>query len=213
MSLARAIDHTLLRPDATSADVEHLCEEARRLGVFAVCVQPCFAGQAAGTLAGSDVRVAAVAAFPHGANVTASKVFEARRAVEEGAHEVDVVANLGWIRAGEIAAIEEEVAAVVAAVRPALVKVILETALFPPELKRAAARAAVAAGAHFLKTSTGFGFGGATAEDVRLLREAAGAAVGVKASGGIRTRAAAEAMLAAGATRIGTSVAAELLGA
>jgi deoxyribose-phosphate aldolase len=210
-SLASMIDHTLLRPDAIAADVDRLCEEARRLGVYAVCVQPCFVRQAARALDGSGVRVAAVAAFPQGASATATKVFEARRSVEDGAAEIDVVANLGWIRAGELGALGAEIAAVVEAARPALVKVILETALFPDALKLAAARAAVAAGAHFLKTSTGFGPGGATTADVHLLREAAGSAVGVKASGGIRTRAAAEAMIAAGATRIGTSVAADIL--
>jgi deoxyribose-phosphate aldolase len=210
-ALARAIDHTLLRPDATASDVARLCEEARRLAVFAVCVQPCFVRQAVHALAGSNVEVAAVAAFPHGASLTASKVFEARRAVEEGAQEVDVVANLGWIRAGEVAAIEDELAAIVATIRPACVKVILETALFPPALIEAAARAAVAAGAAFLKTSTGFGPAGATVEDVRLLRAVAGGSVGVKAAGGIRTRETAQAMLAAGATRIGTSAAAEIL--
>jgi deoxyribose-phosphate aldolase len=210
-SLASVLDHTLLRPDAVAADVKRLCDEARRLGVFAVCVQPCFVRQAARAVEGSGVRVAAVAAFPHGASATATKVFEARRAVGDGAAEIDVVANLGWIRAGDLAALEEEIAAVVEAARPALVKVILETALFPEALKLAAARAAVAAGAHFLKTSTGFGPGGATTDDVSLLRQAAGTSVGVKASGGIRTRAVAEAMLAAGATRIGTSAAADIL--
>jgi deoxyribose-phosphate aldolase len=212
-SLARAIDHTLLRPDALSAEVDTLCEEALRFDFFAVCVQPCFAARAARALTGSHIRVATVAAFPHGAATTATKIAETRRARDDGAHEIDVVANLGWIRAGETAALRDELAAIVEAARPALVKVILETALFTADLLRPAAGAAIEAGAAFLKTSTGFSSGGATVESVRLLRELAGPSVGVKASGGIRSREAAEAMIAAGATRIGCSASVAIVSA
>ena len=211
--IARAIDHTLLRPEATGGDVDRLCEEALRFGFFAVCVQPCFVARAARALASSEVQVAAVAAFPHGAATTAVKVFEAARARDDGATEIDVVANLGWIATGEAAALRDELAAVVEAARPAITKVILETALFTADQITVAARAALAAGAHFLKTSTGYAAaGGATVEAVRLLRALAGDAAGVKASGGIRTRAQAEAMLAAGASRIGSSSSVAIVG-
>jgi deoxyribose-phosphate aldolase len=211
--LASVIDHTLLRPDALASDIDRLCEEARLHAFHAVCVQPCWVTRAARALAGSGVAVAAVVAFPHGASVTAIKAAEAARAVADGATELDLVANLGWIRAGDDAALRDEVVAVAAAAPGALLKVILETALYPDARKTPAARAAVAGGAAFVKTSTGYApEGGATVADVALLRLAVGAGVGVKASGGIRTRAQALAMLAAGATRIGASASVALLG-
>lgn len=205
-ALAALIDHTLLRPEAVGGEIDRLCDEARQFGFRTVCVQPCFVARAAQRLAGSFVGVATVVAFPHGATATAVKVFEARHAVADGATEVDMVANLGWIRAAEDGLLAEEVTAVVAACPGVAVKVILETALFAdPERKQAAARAVAAAGAAFVKTSTGYGPGGATVEDVALLRAAVGERAGVKASGGIRTRAQAQALVAAGATRIGAS--------
>lgn len=205
-ALAALIDHTLLRPEALPAEVEHLCDEARTYGFRTVCVQPCFVSLAARRLAGSPVGVATVVAFPHGAAVTSAKVFETRQAVADGATEIDMVANLGWVRAGDGQALGGEVAAVVEAAAGIPVKVILETALFPDAARKTAmARAAAAAGAAFVKTSTGYGPGGATIEDVALLRAAVGGQVGVKASGGIKTRAQALAMVAAGATRIGAS--------
>ena len=203
--LASVIDHTLLRPEADARDVDRLCVEALRFGFATVCVQPVWVARAAHTLAGSRVGVASVVAFPHGANVTSIKVAEAARARDDGATELDVVANLGAIRAGDDAAVRAEIAAVVAAARGAPVKVILETSLWSPERIAAAARAAVAGGAAFVKTSTGFLAGGATEDAVRTLRAAVGPAIGVKASGGVRTRAQALAMLAAGASRIGAS--------
>jgi deoxyribose-phosphate aldolase len=210
-ALAAVIDHTLLRPDALAGEVDRLCDEARRFAFHAVCVQPCWVARAARALSGSGVAVASVVAFPHGASVTAVKVAEAARAVADGAGELDLVANLGWIRAGDDRAVRDEVAAVVAAAGGhALVKVILETALFSDERKAAAARAACAGGAAFVKTSTGFG-SGATIEDVAVLRQAVGKNAGVKASGGIRTRAQALALLAAGATRLGTSASVTLV--
>jgi deoxyribose-phosphate aldolase len=203
--LAALIDHTLLRPEADGREVDRLCVEALRFGFAAVCVQPTWVARAARTLSGSRVGVAAVVAFPHGASLTPTKVFEAARARDDGATELDVVANLAAIRAGEDRAITDEVAAVVEAARGAAVKVILETTFWSPERMMAAARAAVAGGAAFVKTSTGFTAGGATEDAVRTLRAAVGSSVGVKASGGIRTRAQALAMVAAGANRVGAS--------
>jgi deoxyribose-phosphate aldolase len=203
--LASVIDHTLLRPEADGREVDRLCVEALRFGFAAVCVQPIWVARAARTLAGSRVAVASVVSFPHGASHTAIKVAEAARARDDGATELDVVANLAAIRAGDDKAVTAEVAAVVAAARGAPVKVILETTFWSPERITAAARAAVAGGAAFVKTSTGFLAGGATEDAVRTLRAAVGPSIGVKASGGIRTRAQALAMLAAGASRVGAS--------
>jgi deoxyribose-phosphate aldolase len=211
LALASVIDHTLLRPDAVAAEIDRLCDEARRFGFHSVCVQPSWVRHAARALAGSDVGVVAVVAFPHGASVTAIKVAEAAQAVADGASELDLVANLGWIRGGDGPAVRAEVAAVVAAAGAVTVKVILETTLFSNEHKTTAARAAAAGGAAFVKTSTGFGGGGATVEDVTLLRGAVGPELGVKASGGIRTRAQALALLAAGATRLGASASVALV--
>jgi deoxyribose-phosphate aldolase len=204
-ALAGMIDHTLLRPDAVGTEIDGLCQEALRFGFRTVCVQPVFVARAARALEGSEVGVTAVVAFPHGATTTQVKLFEVTRALRDGATEIDVVANLGWIRAGDDAAVADEVASIVAAVAGAPVKVILETALFTNARKEAAARAVVAARAAFLKTSTGYGPGGATIDDVALLARIAAGSAGVKASGGIRTRAQALAMVAAGATRIGAS--------
>jgi deoxyribose-phosphate aldolase len=203
--LAAAIDHTLLRPEADAREVDRLCVEALRFGFAAVCVQPIWVARAARTLAGSRVGIASVVAFPHGATVTAIKVAEATRARDDGATELDVVANLAAIRAGEDGAVRDEIAAIAIATPGVAIKVILETTFWSPERVTAAARAAVAGGAAFVKTSTGFTGGGATEEAVRTLRAAVGPDIGVKASGGIRTRAQALAMLAAGATRIGAS--------
>ena len=207
------IDHTLLRPDALEDEIMRLCAEARRFGFRTVCVHPIFVYRAARAITGSAVGVAAVVGFPHGAHASATKIFEARRAVDDGATELDLVANLGWIRGGNALALTHEISAVVDAVPGTTVKVILETALFSIAQKTMAARAALAAGASFLKTSTGFaGAGaGATVEDVALLRAIAGGQAHVKASGGIRTRAQALAMLNAGADRIGSSASVDLV--
>jgi len=203
--LAAVIDHTLLRPEAEGREVDRLCIEALRFGFAAVCVQPIWVARAARTLAGSRVGLASVVSFPHGASVTATKVVEAARARDDGATELDVVANLAAIRAGDERAITDEIAALVEAARGATVKVILETTFWSADRITAAARAAVKGGAGFVKTSTGFLAGGATEDAVRTLRAAVGPTVGVKASGGIRTRGQALAMLAAGASRVGAS--------
>ncbi|HEY4187752.1 MAG TPA: deoxyribose-phosphate aldolase [Polyangia bacterium] len=209
-ALALLIDHTCLRPEAIAPEIDRLCAEARTYGFRTVCVQPTFVAQAARALVGSGIGVAAVVGFPHGANSTETKLFEARRALDDGATELDVVANLGWIRAGDAARLTDETERFVrAATVP--VKVILETALFSDEQKTLAARAVLAGGPAFLKTSTGFGPGGATVADVALLKRLAGSAAKVKASGGIRTRAQALMFRAAGADRLGASASVELV--
>lgn len=205
IELARYIDHTLLDPAALWADVEKLCAEARRFNFAAVCINPVYVKAAARYLHGSAVRVCTVVGFPLGASQTEVKVFEAGKAVAGGAAEIDMVIHLGALKAGQKGLLQEEIAAVVRAAGGRLVKVILETAVLSDEEKVAACSAAKKGGAHFVKTSTGFGPGGAKARDVRLLKEAVGAGMGVKASGGVRTREAALEMIAAGATRIGTS--------
>jgi len=217
------IDHTCLRPDATPHDIARLCAEARTFGFKTVCVQPTFVAFAARALAGSGVGVSAVVAFPHGASTTATKTFEGRAAVADGATELDVVANLGWIRGGDAAAIEAETRALVDGVGLGVpIKLILESTLFSADELARAARAGLAGGAAFLKTSTGFaaseGGGGPAAHaallaQVALLRAMAGTRAGVKASGGIRTRAQARALLAAGADRLGCSASVELVAA
>ncbi|MFZ5804314.1 MAG: deoxyribose-phosphate aldolase [Acidobacteriota bacterium] len=205
--LAAAIDHTLLKPEATRSDILRLCQQAREYGFAAVCVNPTWVEEAVHHLQGSPVVVATVIGFPLGATTTAVKVFEAREALRAGARELDMVMALGLLKGGEDQKVQADVAAVVEVAKEhgASVKVILETGLLSEEEKTRAAQLAVAAGASFLKTSTGFLGSGATVEDVALLRRIAPASVGVKASGGIRTFAQARAMLAAGANRLGTS--------
>ena len=211
-SLAARIDHTLLRPDATRADVVRVCEEAVVHRFAAVCVAPVFVSTCVPILAGTVVRLATVCGFPHGNQATETKTLEAKLAVADGAEEIDMVLHLGALRDGDFLAACRDVAEVVkAAGSDRIVKVILETALLRGEEKVVACRIAERAGAHFVKTSTGFASGGATVEDVRLLRAVVGDRLGVKASGGIRTRDAAEAMLAAGADRIGCSASVEIV--
>lgn len=212
-ALARTIDHTLLAAATTRSEVRKLCSEALEAGFATVCVNPCWVAVAAEMLAGSPVRVATVVGFPLGATTTAAKVAEAREALAAGARELDMVLALGMLRGGEDEAVASDVAAVAAAARGAgaVLKVILETAVLDRGEKERAASLAVAGGAHFLKTSTGFGGGGATVEDVALLRRCAPAGVEVKASGGIRTFPQARVMLAAGASRLGTSAGVTIL--
>lgn len=203
--IAPFIDHTLLRPDATPAAVETLCAEARAHGFATVCVNGSHVALAARLLAGSAVLPIAVVGFPLGAMTTEAKAFEAADAVRNGAREIDMVLAIGALQAGDDAAVQRDIAAVVAASRPWPVKVILETALLDDEQKVRACRLARAAGAAFVKTSTGFGGGGATEADVALMRRTVGDALSVKASGGIRTAEDAMRMLRAGADRIGAS--------
>lgn len=201
--LASVIDHTLLAPDATPADIDRLCCEALEWGFLMVCVNPVWVSLAVEILEGGFPQVCSVAGFPLGA--TTVKALEASRAVDDGAGEIDMVMNTGLLLAGDTAGVELEIKSVVRASQGALVKVILETCLLSDSEKREACIIAENAGALWVKTSTGFGAGGATTSDVRLMCKAVGGRIGVKASGGIRTRADAVIMLDAGAGRLGCS--------
>jgi deoxyribose-phosphate aldolase len=203
--LAPYIDHTLLKAEATAAEVEKLCAEARQYGFATVCVNSAQVATAARALAGSSVLPIAVVGFPLGAVLPAAKAFEAREAVRAGAREIDMVLNLGALKAKDYALVSRDIAAVVEAARPHPVKVILETSQLSQDEKVVACALAKAAGAAFVKTSTGFSGGGATVEDVALLRRIVGDDLGVKASGGVRTTDDALRMLAAGANRLGAS--------
>ncbi len=203
--MSRLIDHTLLKPETTEKDLDRLCEEALRYGFASVCVNPVNVAYCVERLRGSPVKVAAVVGFPLGATTTAVKEAETREVIAQGAEEIDMVINIGRLRAGDYAAVYEDIRRVVEAAGGHVVKVILETALLDEIGKIAGCVLAKAAGAHFVKTSTGFGPKGATTEDVRLMRRVVGPKMGVKASGGIRDRATAEKMVEAGATRIGAS--------
>jgi len=212
-SLASLIDHTLLKPEATRGDVSGLCQEARQFGFASVCVNPAWVALAAERLRGSAVRVCTVAGFPLGATTTPAKRAEAAECVKLGAHEVDMVLNVGALRWGDFDTVRLDIAAVAEAVHAggALLKVILETALLDDEQKVAGCLLAQAAGADFVKTSTGFGPGGATAYDVELMRFAVGGRLGVKAAGGVRSLEDLKKMVAAGATRIGASASVKIM--
>jgi deoxyribose-phosphate aldolase len=204
MDLARSIDHTLLRPDATAAEVDRLCAEALEHRFASVCVNPHWVPRAA---AHADLMVCTVIGFPLGANSTATKCFEAARAIEHGARELDMVLNIGALKSADAAHAASDIREVAAVVRKAnaLLKVIIETCLLTPEEKDLATRLTVDNGAHFVKTSTGFSKAGATVEDIALMRRIVGPDFGVKASGGIRSYQDAVAMIQAGASRLGTS--------
>ena len=203
--LARIIDHTYLKPDGDRAQIEKLCAEARQYKFASVCVNTTMVHLASELLKDSGVNVCAVIGFPLGAGTTASKVFEAQEAVRCGAVEVDMVINVGALKSRDYALVEYDIRKVVQGVEGTLVKVIIETCLLTDEEKVIACALAKAAGAHFVKTSTGFSKGGATVEDVALMRRVVGPEMGVKASGGIRDAETAIAMVKAGATRLGVS--------
>ena len=203
--LASLIDHTLLRADTTEAELRRHCAEAVRYGFRSVCVNPANVALVAHALEGSGVRICSVVAFPLGATTSADKAAEAANAVRNGAGEVDMVINLGALRDGRRADVRDDIAAVRRACGGVVLKVIIETCLLGDEEKRVACLLAAEAGADFVKTSTGFSTGGATVADVGLMRATVGAALGVKASGGIRTLEGAQALVAAGASRIGAS--------
>jgi len=205
--LAGTIDHTLLKPDATLAEIDALCAEARQQRFASVCVNGVHVRRCAAHLAGSGVITCSVVGFPLGAVAPEVKVYEARRAIEDGACEIDMVMNVGALKSGEDAFVEQDVAGVAATCRQlgARLKVILETCLLSDAEKVRACELAKSAGADFVKTSTGFSKGGATVADVALMRRVVGPLMGVKASGGVRDAATARALLEAGATRIGAS--------
>ena len=206
MELAKYIDHTLLKTDAQRADVAKLIEEAKAYHFASVCVSPIWVSYVSEALRDTGIKTCTVIGFPQGATPSAVKAFETKQAVADGADEVDMVIAVGRLKDGDDAYVKADIEAVVqAAGGKALTKVIIETCLLTHEEKRRACLLAKEAGADFVKTSTGFAAGGATAADVRLMRECVGETMGVKAAGGIRSRADAEAMLAAGATRLGTS--------
>jgi deoxyribose-phosphate aldolase len=204
--LASIIDHTLLKPDATRDEIERLCREAAQFCFASVCVNPYWVPVCRELLRGSGVKVCTVVGFPSGAHLPDIKAAEAHRAVEQGAEEIDMVINIGALKSRDYALVEQDIRGVVRAVsRDTIVKVILETSLLTRDEKIMGSSLAKAAGADFVKTSTGFAGGGATVEDVQLMRETVGPEIGVKASGGIRTQEDAKAMVAAGATRLGAS--------
>lgn len=205
-NIARFIDHTLLKAGATEAEIGKLCEEALQYGFYSVCVNGGWVDFCRERLAGSPVKIAAVAGFPLGANASKAKAFEAAAAVEDGADEIDMVLPVGLVLQGRFGAVSQDISAVVRAVEGrAIVKVILETGMLDDLQIAEACRVSEAAGAHYVKTSTGFGPGGATLAHVRLMRESVSKGIGVKASGGIRDAETAVRMLEAGANRLGTS--------
>lgn len=204
-SVARLVDHTLLKPHATQEEVAKLCEEAKRFCFASVCINPAYVPLASKLLKGSGVKVCTVVGFPLGSTTPTVKAIEARDAMANGAEEIDMVINVGALKSGNDALVLEDIRSVREATRGRILKVILETAYLTRDEKIRACALAKQAGADFVKTSTGFGPGGATVEDIRLMREAVGPSMGVKASGGIRDEATAQAMIEAGATRLGTS--------
>jgi len=211
--IAALIDHTLLKPEASRADIERLCREALQHRLAAVCINPWYVPEAARLLRGSGVRACAVVGFPLGATLPQVKRFEADECIKLGAREIDAVINIGALKSGDAEAAEADIRGVVEAGHAggAVVKIILETALLSREEKIQATQAVQRTGADFVKTSTGFGPGGATVEDVRLIREIVGSAMGVKAAGGVRTWEDFQKMVAAGASRIGTSAGVQIL--
>ncbi|MFQ5855688.1 MAG: deoxyribose-phosphate aldolase [Anaerolineae bacterium] len=211
--LARYIDHTALKPETTPAQIDKLCQEAVQFGFAAVCVNPAWIRRAADNLRGTDVGIASVVGFPLGANVAQIKAMEARRALRDGANELDMVINIGALKSKDYDIVWDDIAKVADASREvgAICKVIIEAALLTDEEKVIACRLAQDARADYVKTSTGFGPGGATVYDVALMREAVGPKMGIKAAGGIKTPEEARQMIAAGATRIGASASVQIV--
>lgn len=206
MNISSMIDHTLLKPEATEDMIEKLCNEAKENGFAAVCVNPFYVKKAKELLKGTEVKVTTVVGFPLGANVKEVKAFEAKKAIEDGAEEIDMVINIGALKNRDYKTVKEDIKAVVEEARgKAIVKVIIETCLLTDEEKVKACELAKEAGAHYVKTSTGFNGSGATVEDIKLMKKVVGESMKIKASGGIRDYEAAKAMIDAGASRIGTS--------
>lgn len=210
--IAEYIDHTILKPQATKEMVKRICDEAKQYHFASVCVNPCHVNEVAKQLEGSGVASCCVIGFPIGACTPEAKAYEARDAAKNGATEVDMVINVGAAKDGDWDFVQKDIAGVVQAVAgKAIVKVILETCLLTDEEKVKACEAGKVAGAHFVKTSTGFSDGGATTHDVKLMRDAVGDTMGVKASGGVRTYQDAVSMIRAGASRLGTSAGADII--
>ncbi|HSI67213.1 MAG TPA: deoxyribose-phosphate aldolase [Planococcus sp. (in: firmicutes)] len=205
-NIASYIDHTVLKADTTADQIKQLCKEAAENSFASVCVNPAWVSLAADGLKGSTVKVCTVIGFPLGASTSETKAFETKDAIEKGAEEIDMVVNIGALKSGDENLVKEDIQAVVNAAKgKAIVKVIIETCLLTDEEKVTASRLSKEAGADFVKTSTGFSTGGATIEDVKLMRETVGSELGVKASGGVRSLEDVQAMIDAGATRIGAS--------
>lgn len=205
MNLNSLIDHTLLKLTATAADIKKLCQEAKQYKFWSVCLNPVWVKLAKKSLKNSGVKVCTVIGFPLGANVLAIKVAEAQQAIKDGADEIDAVMNLGWLKMGKIKDLQQGLKTFVNSCRGKVVKIIIETCYLTDKEKILAAKLVQESGADFVKTSTGFGTGGATINDIKLLRQTVGPDFGVKASGGIKTKEQVEALVKAGANRIGTS--------
>lgn len=204
-SIAHLIDYTLLKPEATKQEIMTLCEEAKKYHFSSVCVNPTWVSLSTECLKDSNVLVCTVIGFPLGASSVQTKVFETKNAILNGAIEIDMVINIGALKSGDLNTVKDEIESVVKAANGRIVKVIIETCLLTEEEKVLACELAKVAGAHFVKTSTGFSHGGATVEDVMLMRKTVGNKMGVKASGSIRSREQVEELIKAGASRIGTS--------
>lgn len=211
MELAQYIDHTLLKPQATKNDIAKLCQEARLYRFYSVCVNPYWVAFCKEQLKGSDVKVCTVIGFPLGANTTDTKVFEAKKALQDGADELDMVVNLGALKSGDWETVSSDIQAIRQIGSYFTLKVIIETSVLTDEEKIKVCQLAEKAGADFVKTSTGFTGGGATTQDVALMRKTVSAKIQVKASGGIRTRQDFDAMVAAGASRIGASAGVKII--
>ncbi|WP_411214301.1 deoxyribose-phosphate aldolase [Terribacillus saccharophilus] len=210
-NIAAYIDHTLLKPDATKEQIDVIVEEAATHKFASVCVNPYWVSHCAQQLKGTDVKVCTVIGFPLGASTSTVKALETKDAIEKGAGEIDMVINIGALKSGDLVTVESDIRAVVEAAAGVLTKVIIETSLLTEEEKVTACELAVKAGADFVKTSTGFSGGGATVEDIKLMRNTVGPDIGVKASGGVRDREATLAMIQAGATRIGASAGVQII--
>ena len=211
MGLNKYIDHTILKATASSADVQKLCEEAIEHEFYTVCVNGCYVADAKHLLQGTDVKVAAVVGFPLGAMTTASKVFEAKEAIENGASEIDMVINVAKLKDGEFDYVENEIRLIKEAIGDNVLKVIIETCYLTDEEKVKACELSLVAKADFVKTSTGFGTGGATYEDVKLMKSVVGDNAKVKASGGVRDKETAQKYVDLGAERLGTSSGIEIV--
>lgn len=205
INYASMIDHTLLKADATQIQIQQICDEAKKYVFASVCVNPAWVKYCSQQLTGSEVKVCTVIGFPLGASTSATKAFETKDAIANGASEIDMVINIGVLKDKKFDVVRDDIRAVVEAANGTLVKVIIETCYLTDDEKAKACELAVEAGAHFVKTSTGFGTGGATVEDIALMRKIVGPGIGVKASGGVRSFEDVQKMIEAGATRIGAS--------